>query len=288
MGKILWLASYPKSGNTWLRAFLHNLFMNPERPVPLNNLVRFCHQDSNADWCQAVLDSRAEADESDQKLSVRRADSLSKDEIAKLRPLIHERLTRTYPDSVFVKTHNALIVDRGTPLITMEHTGVAIYVVRYPLDVVISYADHSGMSIDEAIMRLGQNVQTENTEKFIYEYRGSWSLHVDSWTKVSHPGLHVVQYEDLMAQPVEAFGALCRFLGLDPPRERLMKAIEFSSFDQLSRQEAEEDFRERTVAQKRVFRQGKADGWRDVLTPAQAAQIVGRHGAQMARFGYRI
>jgi hypothetical protein len=189
---------------------------------------------------------------------------------------------------VFVKTHNALVVDRGTPTITMEHTAGAIYIVRNPLDVAVSLADHLGVPIDEAITRLASNMETSNTKAAVYEHRGNWSRHVDSWTRVQHPGLHVVRYEDLRAEPEKAFGGICRFLGLRPPPERLKKAIEFSSFEQLSRQEAQEGFRERTAAQDRFFRKGQVEGWRDVLTPAQAARLVARHGAQMAKFGYRI
>jgi hypothetical protein len=207
--------------------------------------------------------------------------------VARLRPLTHEILTRTHPDSVFVKTHNALVVDRGTPTITMAQTAGAIYVVRNPLDVAISYADHLGVSIDDAIARLANRMETSNTDRAVYEHRGNWSQHVKSWTHVSSQGLHVVRYEDLQADPEAAFGAICRFLGFNAPPERLQKAIEFASFEQLSRQEAEEGFRERTQTQQKFFRKGKAEAWRDVLTPEQAARIVASHGAQMARFGYR-
>jgi hypothetical protein len=288
MGKLIWLASYPKSGNTWLRAFIHNLFINPERPVPLDDLVRFCHQDSDAQWFQAILDGRTDKVAPYQRAAERTTAELSKEEVAKLRPLSHALMTRTHPDSVFVKTHNALLVDRGTPTITMEHTTGAIYIVRNPLDVAVSLADHLGVPIDEAIVRLASNMETPNTKAAVYERRGNWSLHVDSWTRVRHPGLHVVRYEDLKSDPETAFGAICSFLGLAPPPERLRKAIAFSSFEQLSRQEAAEGFRERTAAQERFFRKGEVGGWREVLTPAQAARLVARHGAQMAKFDYRI
>ncbi len=288
MGKLIWLASFPKSGNTWLRAFLHNLLMNPERPVPLDDLVRFCHQDSDAQWFQAVLDGRSDQITPYQSDSQRRTADLSKEEVARLRPLTHEILTRTHPDSVFVKTHNALVVNRGTSTITMAHTAGAIYVVRNPLDVAVSYADHLGVSIDEAITRLASKMETSNTARAVYEYRGNWSEHVESWTRANSPGLYVVRYEDLQAKPEAAFGAICQFLGLGAAPERLRKAIEFSAFEQLSRQEAEEGFRERTAAQQKFFRQGKVGGWREVLTPAQVARLAARHGAQMARFGYKI
>ena len=42
MGGLVWLASYPKSGNTWMRSFLHNLFLNPAEPVSINEMMAFC------------------------------------------------------------------------------------------------------------------------------------------------------------------------------------------------------------------------------------------------------
>ncbi len=56
MGAIIWLASYPKSGNTWLRAFLHNLLRNPSQPADINQLDRFALGDSQKMWYAEVAD----------------------------------------------------------------------------------------------------------------------------------------------------------------------------------------------------------------------------------------
>ena len=138
MGKLIWLASYPKSGNTWLRAFLHNLMRNPNEPYDINRLTDFTLSDAQMRWYQTWSTS-ARARRSRRKRSPpcdRR---------------MHEAMTRAHPDTIFVKTHNALVEDRGTPMITMEYTAGAIYVIRNPLDVVISYADHYGLTLDAAI-----------------------------------------------------------------------------------------------------------------------------------------
>ena len=71
--------------------------------------------------------------------------------MGKARRKAHEAITRTYPDSVFVKTHNALTVDRFGPLITLDLTAGAIYILRNPLDVAISYSHHLGETIDWTI-----------------------------------------------------------------------------------------------------------------------------------------
>jgi hypothetical protein len=86
-------------------------------------------------------------------------------------------MTQSRPDSVFIKTHNKLVEDRGTPMITMEHTAGAIYIIRNPLDVTLSFADHYALSIDEAIKTMATpELHTENSDKYCYEVYGSWSM----------------------------------------------------------------------------------------------------------------
>lgn len=273
MGKILWLASYPKSGNTWLRVFLHNLFRDPNEPYDINKLHEFCSADSVSAWYE--------------QMAGRKATELSEEEVASLRPKVHEALTRIHPDTVFVKTHNALIVSHGTEMITMAQTAGAIYVVRNPLDVALSYADHYGLDIDTAIEALNLPGQAmTNTERHVYQVFGSWSENVKSWTGNPHPALHVMRYEDMTDRPLETFGAVAAFLGLRPTRERLQRAIDNSSFGELQKQEAARGFEERSEKAEKFFRKGQSGQWREVLTPAQVDRIVSAHEEQMRRFGY--
>ena len=137
MGGLVWLASYPKSGNTWLRAFLHNLLRDEDEPVDINAFMQLSVGDTLREWYSEVAGGDI--------------DELSDDDIAQLRPQVHRRLTEISKNSVFVKTHNYLGTDRGVPLITMAVTVGAIYVVRNPLDLVLSLAPHFGLSIDGAI-----------------------------------------------------------------------------------------------------------------------------------------
>jgi hypothetical protein len=64
------------------------------------------------------------------------------------------------------------------------------------------------------------------------QYYGTWSMHVASWTQVPLPALHVVRYEDLIERTAETFRGVAQFLGLNPPPERLERAISHSSFEQ--------------------------------------------------------
>ena len=137
MGGIIWLASYPKSGNTWVRTFLHNLLLNANRPADINELTKFTIGDGNKVWYEQVT-GKPYSD-------------LSDEENAAMIPKVHQAYARTRPDSVFVKTHNWLGKKHGIPLVTPEFTAGAIYIVRNPLDVVISLSDHYGMTIDQGV-----------------------------------------------------------------------------------------------------------------------------------------
>jgi hypothetical protein len=273
MGKLIWLASYPKSGNTWLRAFLHNLMRNPSESHDINRLADFTLSDAQMRWYQ-LFDSRPGSE-------------ITKEEIAALRPRVHEAMTRSHPDSVFVKTHNALVEDRGTSMITMEYTAGAIYVVRNPLDVAISHSHHYAITIDESIKALNTpGLQTINEEIYCYERHGSWSENVMSWTNRPNPGLHVVRYEDMLSAPHKTFAGVAAFLGLKVTRDRLDKAIKLSSFKVLREQEKRHGFIERTAKSERFFREGRAGQWRTALNAAQVEAVTSVHREQMARFGY--
>jgi hypothetical protein len=272
MGAIIWLASYPKSGNTWTRAFLHNLLINPKEPADINALNRFCLGEDKAQY-YTQFESRPLTE-------------LTFKEVMALRPKVHQLLTEAFPDSVFVKTHNFLGEIEGVPLVTMEHTAGAIYIVRNPLDVVISYSHHYGVDIDTAIEQMNNPLMgTPTTEMVVRQVYGTWSMNVQSWTQVPMPSLHVMRYEDMYSQPFQTFATVARFLGLNPPRERLQKAIDNSSFKALQRQERQHGFIERS-ANSRFFREGRPGQWRKALSEEQIARIVEAHREQMARFDY--
>ena len=201
MGKILWLASYPRSGNTWLRVLLHNYLRNPAEPYDINRLQEHTVIESAARWYQ-MLDPRP-------------CDTLTKEEVAAMRPKVQEMIARSSADTVMVKTHNALVADRGTPMISEEHTAGAIYVLRNPLDVAVSYGVHFGLSLDDAVAAMNRphNQSKANQPAFVYEFHGSWSENVESWTARDSKGIHVVRYEDLQTDPTTAFGGIIGFLG---------------------------------------------------------------------------
>jgi hypothetical protein len=98
----------------------------------------------------------------------------------------------------------------------------------------------------------------------------------------------VMRYEDMLRSPLEVFGRLAGFLRLTPTRDQLQRAIEKSSFSELSRQERENGFIEKPAVAKKFFRVGTADQWRDVLSKEQVQRIVYAHAPMMQRAGYLL
>jgi hypothetical protein len=273
MSKIIWLASYPKSGNTWMRAFLHNLFRDPDEAYDINKITDLSISDSSIDWYRAQ-DKRDWTE-------------WSAVDVARMRRGAQLAMCRLKPDDVFVKTHNASVVFLGYPMMHQDLTAGAIYIVRNPLDVCISLSHHYGTDLDTTIDILADpSIGSKTNDKIVYEVHKSWSIHVDSWTNPPRPGLAVLRYEDMLNNPVKTFGGLSQFLGLNPPRKRLERAIERASFKTLRRQEDQQGFKEKSPFAKKFFRDGRAGQWRELLTPVQIDKLSAAHKEQMQRFGY--
>jgi len=271
---ILWLASYPKSGNTWLRAYLANLFRNPPRPIPINELPNYALGDNFLIHYE--------------QFSHRKAEDLTPEDIRRLRPRVHEWFANSSIDTVLVKTHNACAVVDGQPLITPSATAGAIYVIRNPFDVAISFANHYQVTIQRAIDLLcDEDHVLPGSAGQIDQVLLSWSLHVRSWIEAPDLRLHVMRYEDMQTKPYKTFVAVSEFLGLPIEPARIRKAIKFSSFRELKRQEDRAGFIEaRPDGKARFFREGKVGAWRDVLSEDQVRQLIDAHGEVMRRFGY--
>jgi len=274
MGQLVWIASYPKSGNTWMRAFLHNYIRQPSAPYDINRLTDLTAADINAERYH--------------RYDPRPASRYTIADVQRMRRLVHRDLTKLDPTLVFVKTHNARMEVAGAPLITPEVTAGAIYIVRDPRDVAVSYSRHRGRSIDDTISFMADpEAATGGTDMKIYERLSSWSAHVHSWAGRPDPRVRLVRYETTVSAPEATFRAQISWLGQDPPPERLNRAIRFSAFDELRAQERAKGFNER-VAESTApfFATGRPGAWRTALSPAQSARIERDHGTMMQRFGY--
>lgn len=273
MGRIVWLASYPKSGNTWLRAFLHNVLHDKGGPLDLNALAKSSRSDAWRPDFERVADQPL--------------DAVGDAGIAALRASVQRSLAQSGKGNMLVKTHSALTRIGGNPSHATDVTAGAIYLVRDPRDVAVSYADHLAVTIDRVIEIMAtEHAHTRLAETHVTEFPGSWSQNVATWTAPGNDSVHAVRYEDLLSDPETSFAAIMGFLGIKADDRVFRRALANTSFKELSRQEQDGGFIERSHRQDQFFRAGQSGTWRQVLTDAQSARIVADHGTQMARFGY--
>ncbi len=275
---IIWLASYPKSGNTWTRNFLHNL-------INVMSGEDAGSQDINR---MNQMSTWEIAGKSYEELLEKPLAECSREEVASVRHQVQAEIADTASGLAFVKTHHALVMDRKQPTINFDVTSGAIYIVRNPLDVAISFSHHMSCSIDKAIDQMAmEGLETPIGIKTVYEVYGSWSEHVESWTRKPHRTIYVMKYEDMLTDPGKFFGGLAKHLLLKPTASQLAKAVELSSFENLEKQESEAGFKEKPEKAAKFFRSGRSDQWRDELTSKQIDRIVKDHHVQMERFGYQ-
>jgi hypothetical protein len=275
MGNIAWLASYPKSGNTWLRAFIYNLFMQPEQAGGITEFPKYFESESDRNWYTPFFGNRA-------------LDSIDPDEFFALRERVHKRIAKKVATgTVYTKTHNRFGKVNGHPLHNLAVTAGAIVVVRNPLDIVLSMADHFGRSLDDTIKSMANEYAfSPGDDMNVANFLGSWSSHVASWTTQGHAGILVIRYEDMLDQPLKTFHRVATLLGLGDDRSRIEQAVRFSSFSALRKQEMEMGFIERSPHSEYFFRAGRKNQWTEQLSSEQVALMTRQHREQMERFNY--
>ena len=277
-GGIVWLASYPKSGNTWLRVFLYHVTrILVGAPLQGNDL----RQLDRSSVYEARLFSLF------QEMLGKPIDTADIREIIAIRPKVHAEIARRAGRAIYVKTHAALASINKTPVINLNVTMGAVYIVRNPLDIVLSLSDHLGMTIDEAITAMNlPGYYAPNAQDAVYEHWASWSENVETWTGKKSEQILIVRYEDMLDNPVKVFRSVTDHLRLNPMPKQLSEAIALSDFSRLSSIEKEADFRERSSHAEKFFRVGRAGQWPDKLSEEQVERIVAANYKHMERFGY--
>jgi aryl sulfotransferase len=275
--KIVWLASYPKSGNTWFRAFLTAL-LNPENPGPdINNM-----------YPTTIASSRQLFDE---LTGVSSADLLP-EEIDRLRPLVYRQNALESEEMLYHKVHDAWTrLPDGEPLIPADVTRAVVYIIRNPLDVAVSFAYHLNSGIDKTIGIMNNPAYTfcDREDRLHNQLRQrllTWSGHVKSWVDESGLPVLVLRYEDMSALPRETFSKAVTFIGLNHTPEEINTALEYCAFERLKKQEEISGFSEKNAKAESFFRKGVVGDWRNILTPEQIKTIIKAHGEVMERFGY--
>ncbi|MEM7602273.1 MAG: sulfotransferase domain-containing protein [Verrucomicrobiota bacterium] len=274
---IVWLASFPKSGNTWFRIVLSSLLSDPLSSIRLDG-IGFPMPSA-----RAIFDHVVGVDSSD----------LTFDEIDALRPRYCEDLFHeNREEHCFFKTHDAYTyLPDGQPLISERVTAGAIYLIRNPLDVAVSTRFHDGANdFDRIIERMGDAEYALGQDRFrlrnqLRQKLLGWSGHVRSWQRAEIP-VHFMRFEDMKLDPVAQFGAAVEFSGIQKSRSEIEAAVEQSQFENLQAKEKEGGFKEKPSSAQTFFRQGKTGSWREHLSDEQATRVIEDHEMVMREFGY--
>ncbi|KKL95027.1 hypothetical protein LCGC14_1858740 [marine sediment metagenome] len=271
--KIWWIASYPKSGSTWVRMFM-NAYMTGF-PLSLNSGFQYAWGDNHVGFFQTCYS--------------RRADQLTITEQIMIRPAaLITMLNLSACKHVCLKTHHAKAQIDDMPLIPPSISGGAVYIIRDPRDIAISFADHSGTTISKTIENMNNKQHTTlHPVTKLQHILTSWSIHVQSWTsKNKNVPVKIIRYEDMLVNPKYEFEQILNGLGIKTiDRDKFNFALKETEFENLQALETKEGFREISKGE-RFFRVGKAGQWKKGLTPQELDCIQKNHGEVMREYGY--
>jgi hypothetical protein len=273
-GKVVWIASYPKSGNTWMRLFLQAYLLGNTSVDP-NTAQSFAPNENSPAFYRPFFDSNLS----------RKSDA----DLASVRVKAQNAASLAHPTGIYLKTHNLFGFHHGTPTISTEASAAAIYIVRNPFDVVVSYAAFRSVSFDTAIdWVLQQDRILPRAPGGSYMIAGSWSENVSSWSSQDSVPCFIVRYEDLLQKPLLAFGNIVSFLGLPADQQRMASAVDATSIKSLRSAEDKHGFNERPEQAQRFFRTGQSGEGLQKLSQHQIERIIDGCAAEMLALGYDL
>ena len=278
---IIWLASYPKSGNTWVRHFLASLIYSNQGKDGLEKLG-FIMQYPKRDQFEKLV---TDLDDFNQ---------------IKKNWINSQNLINSDNKLKIFKTHH-ILCSLGKDNFTDEKNSLgAIYVVRDPRNVISSILYHFNLSnTDEAL----NFIQTE--EKFIGNLKnkvnyplhtliGSWKTNYNSW-KFFGKNFLLVKYEDLILSPNTEFKRIANYItnttNIKFSEEQIKKSIEESSFENLQKLEDEKGFIEsvkipENKKRKKFFNLGPGNNWKKILDKKFVNEIENSFKDEMKELGY--
>lgn len=276
MPKAVWLASYPKSGNTWMRTFLWAI--QNKGPINLNRLnTGGIYSGKN------VLENTLDAN----------PDYFHPHEIEVLQRKAYYHTFEVENDQKIIKIHDAYTYSKwdGQPLIPLNPDHLVIYIVRNPLDVVPSFANHGSTDFETVINKQINNPNGGLILKAVWSTQfhqpmGSWSMHVESWLSQKIAPVLLVRYEDMKHHTFDVFKNVIQAMELSYSDDEIRHAIERTSFDVIKKLEEQQGFREKPNPNRKFFLHGKVGRGKEVLSPDQIQRIRNTHEKIMKQLNY--
>ena len=276
--KIVWLSSYPKSGNTWIRILLSNLIYNPTGVTDINDISV-----NRMSYSRKLFDEMIGLDTS--LFNEKEEDDLRADAFISW--------GKNLKETVYIKAHELYYYDsKNRPVFPASVSSSVIYIVRNPLDVAVSFSNHLKTSIDKVIEHMNDinfnmtKMTGNNFQPMLSQRLSSWSQNVLSWIDQDEIPVHIVKYEDLIKDDFSTFERLLSFLNLSYNKEEIKSAIDKSRFKNLQKNESEKGFREQTSKEVSFFWKGESGNWKKYLSSLQKDRILKEHGEVMNRLNY--
>ena len=273
MRRITWIASYPKSGNTWVRAIVECI-VHPERALDINALGR-------------TAPSFARLTEKYVARNGIRVPASAPGEVRRWWTPVQREICETADGEIFLKTHNVAARFDSGPFPDPDSSARAIYILRDPRDVALSYAHHYRYTLGLAVTALCTSTafNQKQEQPGLTELLMSWGEHVQGWTSLRAVPLLVLRYEDLLADPAAGVRQIAAFLDRPLAADQVAAIVAATSFQELRGQEKSRGFNE-AVRSEGFFRTGTADQWRDVADQSVFQPLIDKNAPMMRRHGY--
>ena len=293
---IIWIASYPKSGNTWLRVFISSIIYSNDGVVNLENLKHIDQYPLISHFDGLIDDPR--------NINVKNQNDIKK--IFSNLILSQDKINLDNKIK-FLKTHFVCSKILGYNFTNYDNTLGVIHIVRDPRNVVTSIKNHWGhKNIDESCdfilnerQWLTYNLKNEDIKKNLLPDNSfptlisSWKSHYNYWNKIEKNYL-LIKYENLIQKPEEEFNKIVIYLenilNIKIDKKKIKNAIETSSFENLQSLEAQNKFDEGKTSKHgnkiRFFNLGKKNNWEKILQDNIKAKIEKNFIFEMKKLGY--
>ena len=277
---IIWIASYPKSGNTWVRSFLSAYYFSDDGKFNFE-LLKKIKQFPNKEFFDIKLEN---------------VDDASKNW------LIAQKKIKKKKQTIFLKTHNIYGAYKGNSFTSEEFTAGAIYIVRDPRNVLTSLMNHYSLNESEALKMINsiyRNLKDENdTDNYAsYSFISSWANNYNSWKKSKNINTLFIKYEDLENDTYNTFTRIINFSNnlikkeKNIDDERFKSAIQTTNFDVLKKKEEIEGFHEAAYSSKEkkiktFFNLGNKNNYKNMLKKETLKAIEEIFEKEMIELGY--
>ena len=232
---IIWLASYPKSGNTWLRSLLASYYFSSDGNFSFN-LLNNIDQFPAPKYFKDVIDG-IKNPEDYSNFWIQKQIEINKDK--KLR---------------FFKTHSAMCKINEKPFTDSKNTLGAIYILRDPRNLITSLSNHFQLNLEESLDFMTTEkkalIERENSKFKAFVPIFSWRFHLKSWSENRSFKTILIRYEDLNNETFYTFKKIVQFIneltknGLKFNKDKAKRVISNCDFKQLQKLEEEDGFSE--------------------------------------------